>query len=867
MLPKNHPLTLGFIMVLVFSLPSVSLAATYGGGSGTAEEPYEIWAPEQMNTIGLNPGDWGKHFKLMANIDMSIYTGTQYNIIGNLTTKFTGTFDGNGHVISNLTITASSQSNVGLLGYVGSGGKILNLGVENIGIAGYRWVGGLVGENFGTITSCYATGAVSGTSYDVGGLVGYNSGTVRSCYATGTVSGSIYVGGLVGYNIGPITACYATVTVSGTDEVGGLVGFDFSTITASFWDIETSGQSGSAGGKGLTTAQMKTLSIYQNADWADKNWVINDGVDYPRLAWENTSGVPIPLSLAVPLAGNGTAEDPYLISTAQEFALLSWYTDVLNKHIQLTANLDLSGLSLYPIGDLGPFTGVFDGNGFTVSNAVILQPNSSYVGLFSYLLSGGKILNLGAENIDIAGYLIVGGLAGGTYSGTITACYVTGSVSGSADEYSWVGGLVGNNSGTITSCYATGSVSSSGNDVGGLVGYNSGTIMSCYATGTVSGTSYVGGLVGRNYYGTITASFWDIETSGTTDGVGNEDPDPTGVMGLDTAAMQTLSTFTSAGWDFINETANGTNDYWRMCIDGIDYPRLNWEFTDGDFSCPDGVYFEDLDYYVGQWLISGCTTDNNYCGGADLNYSGAVDLADFAIFAENWLKEKQIIDHILMIEMSLSYDFGEGYASNMPVDYEFDAWMRVDDTVVSGTIRTPGGTVYPAEMETDDGENWLGIGVGSPQLEDLADFTDGEYRFTVVYTNGTSQSTSILFALEDGGPIPPVDQVLVAEYPVHRSTDVPLAIHVKLIPLDNPDWTYGLEWFPVDEDSDALSGGLEELPYTTTTAGPLNLSPNTLYEIELTTNHAIWSTNEDGIPYVVDKDSEVEIQFTTVSEP
>ena len=51
--------------------------------------------PEQMNTIG-NPGDWASHFKLMADIDMSAYTGTQYNIIGNRPHTFTGTFDGNG---------------------------------------------------------------------------------------------------------------------------------------------------------------------------------------------------------------------------------------------------------------------------------------------------------------------------------------------------------------------------------------------------------------------------------------------------------------------------------------------------------------------------------------------------------------------------------------------------------------------------------------------------------------------------------------------------------------------------------------------------------------------------------------------------
>jgi hypothetical protein len=101
--------------------------------------------------------------------------------------------------------------------------------------------------------------------------------------------------------------------------------------------------------------------------------------------------------------------------------------------------------------------------------------------------------------------------------------------------------------------------------------------------------------------------------------------------------MKTLSTFTSAGWDFTGETANGTNNYWRMCIDGADYPRLNWESMAGDFACPDGVNFVDFAYFAARWPMAGCNSSNNFCGGADINTSGTVDLADFAIFANYWL--------------------------------------------------------------------------------------------------------------------------------------------------------------------------------------------------------------------------------------
>ncbi|MCX5634999.1 MAG: hypothetical protein NTW55_04035, partial [Planctomycetota bacterium] len=226
----------------------------------------------------------------------------------------------------------------------------------------------------------------------------------------------------------------------------------------------------------------------------------------------------------------------------------------------------------------------------------------------------------------------VGGLVGRNYYGTITSCYATGSVSGkSLTSSRYAGGLVGYNYGTLTACYATGSVSGiTDGYAGGLVGYNEGMLTSCYATGSVTGTgSYVGGLVGEND-GTITACFWDIETSSQSSSAGG--------TGKNTADMMKQSTFTDVNWDFTNETTNGTNDYWRMCVDGVDYPRLNWQSTDGDLACPNGVNIEDLDYFVQRWLLADCDSSNNFCGGVDIDISGMVNLTDFAIFADHWLE-------------------------------------------------------------------------------------------------------------------------------------------------------------------------------------------------------------------------------------
>ena len=284
-------------IALVFILSSFTQSASYGGGSGTADYPYQIWTSEQMNTIGTNSAGWNKYFTLMADIDMSAYTGTQYNIIGNTTKPFTGTFDGNGHIISNLTIAASSKDYVGLIGCVGFDGQIRNLGVKNVTITGRYCVGGLAGLNYGTLTACYAAGSVSGSEF-VGGLVGFNYNTLTACYATGSVSGGSYIGGLAGYNdvYGTLTACYATGSVRGLYYVGGLAGFSDTngTLTACFWDIQTSGLIDGTGNKpspsgvtGKTTAQMMTLSTFTLMAWDfTTTWTMCEGTNYPRFLWQ-----------------------------------------------------------------------------------------------------------------------------------------------------------------------------------------------------------------------------------------------------------------------------------------------------------------------------------------------------------------------------------------------------------------------------------------------------------------------------------------------------------------------------------------------------------------------------------------------------
>jgi hypothetical protein len=185
-------------------------------------------------------------------------------------------------------------------------------------IAGDTILGGLVGQAYGTIDQCSATGAVSGKD-SVGGLLGYASSTsstnqsvakgavsggtnlggfagtndrgmLARCYATGSVTGTEGLGGLVGYaNAGTVSECYAVGHVLGSKSCGGLVGIRRTggETVVSFWDTETSGLTQSAGGQGLTTAQMRTAATFLDAGWDFvQTWVVYPTLDYPRLQWE-----------------------------------------------------------------------------------------------------------------------------------------------------------------------------------------------------------------------------------------------------------------------------------------------------------------------------------------------------------------------------------------------------------------------------------------------------------------------------------------------------------------------------------------------------------------------------------------------------
>jgi PKD repeat protein len=658
----------GWIIVLAALSPS-TLAATYSGGSGIAGDPYLISTPADLVTLSTpaNSGDWNKQFRMTNNIDMSGVSGftpiapDTSTTSGFQGTAFTGVFDGGGYRIQNLTINLPSQHYVGLFGYTNSasceirnlllvggattgnsyvgglvgqayiGSKILRCGVA-VDVAGRAFVGGLAGLTYnGVIVSgSYAAGSVSCIAQGAGGLVGICHGSVTTSYATGSVSGPETVGGLLGELLGTATASYSTGTVNGGRRTGGLVGANGTTVS-SFWDTESCGYPDPGHGIELSTAEMQSISTFQAAGWsAYTDWVMNDG-QYPRLAWEGTGAPAIPVPDPVPLAGAGTALDPFLVADEADFIYLSSNVSILNQHIRLADDLDFGGADLQPIGDIGPFVGVFDGNGHTIRNLVVNQPGAYKAGIFSRVGSGGQIADLQAEGIFVSGASEAGGLVGecafgnitgcsvagiakatggvlgglvGTNTGTITGCNSTceltgegivggliGSNSGTVTNsfstgrvsgVDYVGGLLGSGGGTITHCYATGDVRGS-NYVGGFAGIG-GPITNCYSTGSVSGTDRIGGLVGSGG-GTITKSYATGAVAGVTNVGGlvgstsytitasfwdttTGGPDNGRGTGLTTEQMKQRSTFESAGWAF-----SGASPVWFI-FEGQSYPYL-----------------------------------------------------------------------------------------------------------------------------------------------------------------------------------------------------------------------------------------------------------------------------------------------------
>ncbi len=229
-----------------------------------------------------------------------------------------------------------------------------------------------------------------------------------------------------------------------------------------------------------------------------------------------------------PANGDGTEASPYEIANLNNLYWLSQHSEHWDKHYIQTEDINATDTENWdnaagfsPIGEdpfiynndyAIAFTGVYNGDGKTISNLKIYRPETNNIGLFHYVL--GEIKNLGLIDVNITGSGNVGALVVMNFSGTVSNSYSTGEINGN----NYVGGLVGISSyGEISNSYST--VEINGNDyVGGLVGISSyGEISNSYSTGEINGNNYVGGLVGISSDGEISNSYSTGEINGNND--------------------------------------------------------------------------------------------------------------------------------------------------------------------------------------------------------------------------------------------------------------------------------------------------------------------------------------------------------------
>ena len=243
----------------------------------------------------VNSGETLKGVSVTLENNIVIGGSNNWTPVGNSSKPFKGNFNGNGHTISNMQVLNKSDNYIGLFGYVGEEGSVENVKLSDCRITGTgTYIGGIAGYNNGTINKVCASGSITNTDTHqgldtpIGGLIGTNgsNGTVKNSYSIVKVETvGKCIGGLIGYNWGTVETSYATGKVTGNSYLGGLIGKDGSgTVINSYWDTQTSGidkTSSTARGIGLSTTEMKTRDSY--IDWDFDNiweWVDNN---YPRL--------------------------------------------------------------------------------------------------------------------------------------------------------------------------------------------------------------------------------------------------------------------------------------------------------------------------------------------------------------------------------------------------------------------------------------------------------------------------------------------------------------------------------------------------------------------------------------------------------
>lgn len=442
---------------------------------------------------------------------------------GQVTANITGVYDVGGVVGANYGSISSVRfegSVVGLSpgdfigGLAGYNGATIHDCQVNATIFGTHVTGGAVGSNIGRIEEVTIEGTVLTRleSSHIGGLIGQNSGTLLNGNFTGIVQGLLYVGGAVGYSYGngQIRSIRFWGVVTGYDDIGdtigGLVGYNGETLIDAHAVGQISGSYYVGGAVGDNPGEISSVTF--------------EGTVVGQNPGEAVGG------LVGQLAGslsnsfvNATVTGTYRVGGAVGHS----YGVIQNTQSYSTVISE------------DRLTGGFIGENTVEETGGIISDSTFFGNVTGQIIVAGFIgANTGiVHNCSSSGTITGGASVGGFIAqnaGIVTNCTTNATVHASSDR---VGGIVADNqaTGTISDCLSNATLLGERDDVGAIVGLNAGSVTRCQGYGTVHARDRVGGLIGRQLFtGELKQSYTHAEVFAEFDRAGGAVGDNAGLI-------------------------------------------------------------------------------------------------------------------------------------------------------------------------------------------------------------------------------------------------------------------------------------------------------------------------------------------------
>ena len=492
----------------------------------------------------------------ISDLLTELTTGKGFKPIGstnNNNYNYYGTLDGNNFTIKNLMINRPSESGIGLFGYLY--GTVRNINLDNLKdkddssddvlIIGYDTVGGIAGNNLGTIEKTHVYVNIQAKNNQAGGITGYNNGYIKTCWVnTNVLAVNNNAGGVTGYvSSGQVTEIEANVIVHAKNFVGGIAGginnnnsvnnilIKNANVTGeniSGWIGGVNGngigtnviiESGSTNGQafayqgcpncyyyssfttrenqeGIINTQAINLNTYENPlDTLIGGDNDNSGYYFREVDGEYHLVSIIDYPIEFNVQGSGTENDPYLIKTTDDWNNAVIKVNQSGVYFKLANNLDFTGKVFNKLGSpTNIFNGTLDGNNKTISG--VNMEGGAYSAIVGYAGSNATIKNLTITNITVD--------KSTKYTGTIAAYNQTSKISNvainnvSITNSNYAGGYFGDNRANLSlddNNITSSNLNISGTEYIGLfAGYNAGNVSMATINGQVSSTGNVIGV-------------------------------------------------------------------------------------------------------------------------------------------------------------------------------------------------------------------------------------------------------------------------------------------------------------------------------------------------------------------------------------